>query len=86
MKVSPKDLYRLGKAQLLVEKRNLAAQQAEQSHRELLLEIQQECGIIGQTAPIDLETGEIAQARIERPKNGKGKGEMETLITVTEGD
>ena len=48
MKLSDKDLYQLRKARLLIEKRTLAAQQAEQAYRELLLEIRNECGIIGQ--------------------------------------
>lgn len=85
MKLSGKVLYRLQKAQLLVEKRQLAAQQAEQAYKELLLEIQQECGIVGQATPIDLETGEIVQPVEEKPRNGKNKGDPGKLITVTEG-
>ena len=85
MKLSDKDLYRLRKAQLLVEKRGLAAQQAEQAYRELLLEIRNECGIIGQATPIDLETGEIINTGDEKPKNGKSKGDVGQLVTVAEG-
>ena len=86
MKLSDKDLYRLRKAQLAAEKRTLAAEQAEQAYRELLLDIHHEYGVIGKAVAIDLETGEITAPGGKKHNNGKGQEDVGQLAIVSEGD
>ncbi|MBF8267219.1 MAG: hypothetical protein HW388_727 [Dehalococcoidia bacterium] len=75
MKLSPKDLYRLRLAQLVAQRGALRAQQAEQTLRELVLEMEQQYGLLGTTSSIDVHTGEVRVT--SDPDNIGGRGVAE---------
>ena len=66
MNISTADLYRLRHIQLAARRMALKAQYAEQSYRELLLELEHGYGLLGTDAVIDIHTGEIEMS----PSNG----------------
>ena len=79
MKLSSEDLYQLRKARLLAEKRALAAQQAEQAYRELLLEVEQKYGVLGRATRIDLSLGEIVGETADSRGDGAKEDRLEEL-------
>ena len=66
MKIATGDLYRLRHAQLSAQRSALKAQQAEQTLREMLLELEHQYGLLGTNARIDIHTGEVEAP----PSNG----------------
>lgn len=70
MKLSARDLYCLRHTHLATQRAALKAQQAEQTFRELLLEMEHRYGLLGTNASIDVHTGEVQAS----PDDGKGVG------------
>ena len=66
MKISVRDLYRLRHTRLVAQRAALKAQQAEQTLREMLLELEHQYGLLGTNALIDVHTGEVETS----PSNG----------------
>ena len=62
MKVSVEALYHLRHAQLVAQRAVLKAQQAEQTLREMLLELEHQYGLLGTDAVIDIHTGEVVES------------------------
>ncbi len=86
MKLSDRELYELCKARLLAEKRALAAQQAGQAYRELLLEVENRYGLVGKPVCIDFQTGEIKEKTAGEPQDGKHEEDPTKLATVASSD
>ena len=66
VKISTTELYRLRHTQLAAQRAALKAQQAEQTLREMLLELEHPYGLLGTNALIDVHTGEVEAT----PPNG----------------
>lgn len=58
-KLTARDLYRLRRAVATAQRAHLRAQMAQQSLRELVLELEHHYGLLAQDMRLDIHTGEI---------------------------
>ena len=59
MTLATRDLYRLRKANLEVQRALLKAQTVQQTLREIALELERKYGLLGREATVDIHTGKI---------------------------
>ncbi|MBI4297298.1 MAG: hypothetical protein HY676_02065 [Chloroflexi bacterium] len=69
MALSPKDLYRLRRAQLQLESRRLQAQLAQHTLREMMLELERKYDLLCKEVTLDINTGMITS---NGPPGGSG--------------
>ncbi len=63
MKLATRDLYRLRKANLEAQRALLRAQAAQQTLKEITLELERRYGLLGRDATVDVHTGKIQLPR-----------------------
>ena len=69
-RLSVRDLWRLRRAHLAAQRARLRLQDAEQSLRELALELERRYGLLGSTAALDIHTGLIIPDSQRRLSDG----------------
>ena len=62
VQLTPRDLYRLRRARLSVQRATLRAQMAQQELQEITLELERRYGLLGKAAQLDMQTGAITEA------------------------
>lgn len=65
MNLSPRDLYRLRRAALAVQRAQLQVQLAQQALRELVLELERRYALLTREVSLDIYTGRIREERKE---------------------
>ncbi len=73
-RLSVRDLWRLRRAHLAAQRARLRLQDAEQSLRELALELERRYGLLGSTAALDIHTGLIIPDSQRRLSDGEPGG------------
>ena len=62
MQLTPRDLYRLRRVRLSVQRATLRAQMAQQELQEITLDLEQRYGLLVKAVQLDMQTGAITEA------------------------
>lgn len=77
-KLAPDDLYQLRRAIATAQRARLKAEMAQQSLRELVLDLEQRYGLLGRDMHLDVHTGQIRNGSSSSPSDNHAESRKES--------